>query len=81
MPLLTFSPAPSNETLLFFRRVADVLLSLALLVVLSPLLALIALAIRATSSGPVLYRQTRCGLNGRPFTFLKFRSMYPAPRC
>ena len=43
--------------------------------VLSPLLLAIALAIKLDSPGPVLFRQLRCGLHGRPFTFLKFRSM------
>jgi exopolysaccharide biosynthesis polyprenyl glycosylphosphotransferase len=45
------------------------------LVVLSPVLLAIALAVRATSSGPALFRQERIGINGRPFTMLKFRSM------
>jgi exopolysaccharide biosynthesis polyprenyl glycosylphosphotransferase len=45
------------------------------LVVLSPVLAAIALAVRLTSSGPALYRQERVGINGRSFTMLKFRSM------
>lgn len=75
MPLLTFSTAPRNELLLFVRRCADVAVSLALQIVLSPILLIVALAIKVTSRGPVLFRQTRCGLNGRPFTFLKFRSM------
>jgi exopolysaccharide biosynthesis polyprenyl glycosylphosphotransferase len=75
MPMLTFSTAPRNELLLFVRRAADAALAAVLLALLSPVLALIALAIKATSRGPVLFRQTRCGLYGRPFTFLKFRSM------
>jgi exopolysaccharide biosynthesis polyprenyl glycosylphosphotransferase len=45
------------------------------LLVLLPLLASIALAVRLSSRGPVLYRQRRIGLRGRPFTLLKFRSM------
>jgi sugar transferase/CoA-binding protein len=45
------------------------------LLVLAPALAAIALAVRSTSSGPVLYRQERVGMNGRVFTMLKFRSM------
>ena len=45
------------------------------LVLISPVLALIVLAIRLESPGPVLYRQRRIGENGRPFTMLKFRSM------
>jgi exopolysaccharide biosynthesis polyprenyl glycosylphosphotransferase len=76
MPLLTFSTAPRNELLLFVRRCVDASVSLALLVLLSPLFLIIAAAIKISSTGPVLFRQTRCGLNGRPFTFLKFRSMF-----
>lgn len=46
------------------------------LVLLAPLLALIAVAIRATSPGPALFRQQRVGLGGRPFAMLKFRTMH-----
>ena len=74
-PILTFSTAPRDELLLFVRRAIDVLVSSIALVILSPLLVAIALAIKATSRGPVLFKQVRCGLYGRPFTFLKFRSM------
>jgi exopolysaccharide biosynthesis polyprenyl glycosylphosphotransferase len=75
MPMLTFSTAPRDELLLFVRRCADVLLALVLLVILSPVFAIVALFVKLTSAGPVLFRQPRCGLHGRPFTFLKFRSM------
>jgi exopolysaccharide biosynthesis polyprenyl glycosylphosphotransferase len=75
LPLLTFSTAPRDELLLFVRRLADVTVALVLLAVLAPLFAAIALGVKLTSTGPVLFRQTRCGLRGRPFTFLKFRSM------
>ncbi len=57
------------------KRAFDLTFAAAVLAVLSPLFAVIALAIRLTSRGPVIYRQTRIGLHGRPFTFLKFRSM------
>jgi exopolysaccharide biosynthesis polyprenyl glycosylphosphotransferase len=57
------------------KRGFDILFSLTLLIVLLPLLLTIALAITATSPGPVLFRQTRLGRGGKPFTFLKFRSM------
>jgi lipopolysaccharide/colanic/teichoic acid biosynthesis glycosyltransferase len=57
------------------RRGLDVLLAAAGLVTLSPVLAVIAVAIRLDSPGPVLFRQTRVGAGGRPFTMLKFRSM------
>ena len=60
---------------LMIKRMIDVVGSLAALVVLLPLLLLIALAIKLTSRGPVLFRQERIGQYGKPFTFLKFRSM------
>jgi exopolysaccharide biosynthesis polyprenyl glycosylphosphotransferase len=75
-PLLTFSATPENEYLLFMKRVIDLLMALVFLVVLSPLLAILAVVIKLTSRGPVLYRQTRCGLGGRKFTVYKFRSMH-----
>jgi lipopolysaccharide/colanic/teichoic acid biosynthesis glycosyltransferase len=58
------------------KRLIDVLGSLALLVLLSPIFLVIAAIIKLTSRGPVLFRQQRIGEHGTPFTFLKFRSMY-----
>jgi exopolysaccharide biosynthesis polyprenyl glycosylphosphotransferase len=58
------------------KRGIDLVGSLALLVITSPLLATVALAIRLTSPGPVIFRQTRVGESCVPFEFLKFRSMY-----
>ena len=57
------------------QRTLDVVLSLVLLLLTLPLMLLTALAVRLDSKGPVLYRQERLGLHGRPFTLLKFRSM------
>ena len=62
---------------LLAKRVFDLVLAALLLVLLSPLLLLIALAIRLTSPGAALFRQERAGINGRPFRMLKFRSMRP----
>jgi exopolysaccharide biosynthesis polyprenyl glycosylphosphotransferase len=76
MPLLTFTTTPENEYLLLLKRVIDFTMALALLIILSPLLLLLAAIIRLTSEGPVLYRQVRCGLGGRKFTVYKFRSMH-----
>jgi lipopolysaccharide/colanic/teichoic acid biosynthesis glycosyltransferase len=58
------------------RRMLDILVAGALLLVLSPLLALAALAVRIDSGGPVLFRQRRVGRGLREFTMLKFRTMY-----
>lgn len=59
----------------FAKRGLDVLASLGGLVVLSPVLLGCALAVRLDSPGPILFRQARVGLGGRPFQLLKFRSM------
>jgi lipopolysaccharide/colanic/teichoic acid biosynthesis glycosyltransferase len=58
------------------KRSIDVLGSLCALIVLAPLFVLIAIAVKLTSKGPVLFKQARLGRYGVPFTFLKFRSMY-----
>ncbi len=73
--LLTFSAAPADQLSLVAKRAFDLAVSVLALIVLSPVMLLIALAIKLTSPGPVIYRHTRCGLNGRRFTLLKFRSM------
>ncbi|WP_412068229.1 undecaprenyl-phosphate glucose phosphotransferase [Rubrivirga sp. IMCC43871] len=57
------------------KRLGDIGFSLAALVLLSPLLAAIAVAVKLSSPGPVLYRQERMGLSGQTFDILKFRSM------
>jgi len=74
-PLLTFAAAPHDEIRLLIKRVIDVLLAGAGLLLLAPFMAVIALLIRITSAGPIIFRQQRCGLNGRRFTLYKFRSM------
>ena len=58
------------------KRALDVLVSLSVLAVLSPLLLYIAVRVRLSSPGPIFFRQERVGLQGRSFTILKFRSMY-----
>ncbi|HBY63129.1 MAG TPA: sugar transferase [Solibacterales bacterium] len=74
-PLLTFSATPHDEVRLMLKRAIDITVSAAALTVLSPLFLAVALVIKATSAGPVIFRQERCGLNGRRFICLKFRSM------
>ena len=58
------------------KRVFDIVAAVLALLVLLPVFVLIALAVKLTSKGPVLYRSERIGLCGEPFLFLKFRSMY-----
>ncbi|MEX2264705.1 MAG: sugar transferase [Bryobacteraceae bacterium] len=74
-PLLTFSAAPHDELRLLAKRAIDVALASAGMLALAPFMVLIACAIRLTSPGAAIFRQRRCGLNGRQFTFYKFRSM------
>ncbi|MEQ1833719.1 MAG: sugar transferase [Candidatus Eisenbacteria bacterium] len=69
------TPEPQGIYLRHGKRVLDVLGALAALVVLSPVIAVLALIVRLTSRGPVFYRSTRIGRGGRPFTFYKLRSM------
>ncbi len=74
-PIVTFSFSVASPWLLAIKRAADVAVSALLLVVLSPALALIGLAVMLDSPGPALFTQVRCGLRGRPFRIYKFRSM------
>jgi len=74
-PLLTFSSTPHDEVRLLVKRVTDILMAGAWLVLLFPFMLAVGLLIRLTSPGPVIFRQERCGLNGRRFVFYKFRSM------
>lgn len=75
-PLLSVLRKPQSEFDWFLKRSFDFITSLILLIALSPLLALTALAIRLDSRGPILFRQPRLGLNNKEFNVLKFRSMY-----
>lgn len=59
----------------FSKRIADVVISSAILLLISPIMILIAVAIKLTSTGPILYRQKRYGLGGDDITVFKFRSM------
>jgi exopolysaccharide biosynthesis polyprenyl glycosylphosphotransferase len=74
-PLLTFSAAPYDEIKLLAKRVTDILIAAAGLIVLMPFMLVIGALIRLTSPGPAIFKQVRCGLNGRLFLFYKFRSM------
>jgi exopolysaccharide biosynthesis polyprenyl glycosylphosphotransferase len=70
------SDAPQKKLSMGIKRVIDLLGSAALLLVISPLLAAIAVIIKLTSDGPVLFRQERIGRFGKRFKCLKFRTMY-----
>ncbi len=75
VPLLVFHSAPAASLQGLAKQAIDFGGALAMLVLLSPVLLLCALAVKITSPGPILFRQKRSGINGRPFTMYKFRSM------
>lgn len=73
--MLNVNASPFSGEALLIKNLEDFILSLLILILLSPLLLFLAIAVKLTSPGPVLYKQERVGLNGRPFKMLKFRSM------
>jgi exopolysaccharide biosynthesis polyprenyl glycosylphosphotransferase len=75
LPLIGLPPARASRTSLALKRAIDVVSAGAALLLLSPLLAYIAIRIRLDSDGPILFRQTRLGLGAREFTAFKFRTM------
>jgi Undecaprenyl-phosphate glucose phosphotransferase len=75
LPVIGLRESPHFGLNVVVKRAMDMLLSLTALVLLSWLFGLIALIIKLTTKGPVFYRQERCGLNGKTFHMLKFRSM------
>lgn len=74
-PTVVFRSAPEASWQGVAKQTLDFVGALVLLLLASPVFLLAALAVKLTSSGPVLFRQQRSGLNGRPFTMLKFRTM------
>jgi Undecaprenyl-phosphate glucose phosphotransferase len=75
LPVVRLNDSPLVGGSALAKRVTDATLSLVGMIVLSPLLLLIAMLVKLTSRGSVLYRQERMGLDGRTFSMLKFRSM------
>jgi len=74
-PVIHYRAQTARPSHLLIKQAIDYLAAAILIVVASPVFLLIALAVKFTSKGPIYYQQTRAGLNGRPFTLLKFRSM------
>jgi exopolysaccharide biosynthesis polyprenyl glycosylphosphotransferase len=75
LPLIHVETPRYEGRKLFTKRAFDLVVSAVLIVVLSPVLAIIALSVWLGNPGAVLFRQQRVGINGAPFTMLKFRSM------
>lgn len=75
LPMLRLDRYNPSPEYLFVKRLFDIVLSLIAIVILSPIMLITAIAIKATDGGPVLYKQSRMTQNGRDFNVLKFRSM------
>ncbi|MBS1258272.1 MAG: UDP-glucose:undecaprenyl-phosphate glucose-1-phosphate transferase [Candidatus Scalindua arabica] len=75
MPIISLRDTPLYGWNIVFKRVADVVLSLIIILVASPLMLVISLLIKTTSRGPVFYSQERMGLDGKIFNMLKYRTM------
>ena len=76
IPVLTLSETPLTGVSKLGKSIEDKVLSTLILLLISPLLITIALAIKLDSTGPVFFRQKRAGWNGKTFSIWKFRSMY-----
>ena len=76
VPLIAVNDVPLRGFNSVLKRLIDIAISAAALVLFALPMAVIAVLVRLTSPGPILYRQERMGLDGRAFTVYKFRSMY-----
>ncbi len=76
IPLIGIKQVSLNKTQRFITRLIDICVSASALLIGLPLWLCVALAVRLTSEGPVIFKQTRVGLQGEHFSMYKFRSMY-----
>lgn len=75
LPLITLSTVPEHNVAIIAKRIVDFLVAAVMAIGLLPLMLFTAILVKFTSPGPVLYRQIRCGLYGRQFQLIKFRTM------
>ena len=75
MPLIDIMPQLMPEWEKKLKRLFDVIISLLILIITLPVCAVVAIAIKLDSKGPLFFKQERCGLNGKTFIIVKFRSM------
>ena len=76
LPVISLQECPLDGINLFTKRVVDLGLAVASLVVFSPVMILIALLVKLTSRGPILFKQERVSFDGTRFSIVKFRTMY-----
>ncbi|EPJ5820625.1 undecaprenyl-phosphate glucose phosphotransferase [Pluralibacter gergoviae] len=75
IPVVPLFDTPLNGINMIFKRLEDIIISLAILFFISPVLCVIAVIIKCTSPGPVIFRQIRYGMDGKPIKVWKFRTM------
>lgn len=75
-PMVVINPEPLPIWQKFLKRFLDIIVSIIVLIVLSPLYLIVAIGVKRSSPGPIFYGQERIGKHGKPFTMYKFRSMY-----
>lgn len=76
IPIIGLKNTPLDGWGKVIKRIADILLSLISLIITAPSFFIIAIIIKLDSKGPIIYESERCGQNGKPFKFYKFRSMF-----
>ena len=75
-PVITYHTVSLNSFETVIKRLADIVISIVAIIIASPLMLFAAIAIKLESPGPIIFKQTRVGQNGRHFQIYKFRSMY-----
>ncbi len=75
MPVISVCETPFTGADGFFKRLSDIVLATIILIMITPLLLIIAVAVKTGSPGPIIFKQRRCGLDGREIVVYKFRSM------
>jgi lipopolysaccharide/colanic/teichoic acid biosynthesis glycosyltransferase len=78
-PVINLSSSPLTESALIIKWLEDKIVASLILLLISPLMAVIAILVKLSSPGPVFFIQARHGLGGRPIKVIKFRTMYHAP--
>ncbi|WP_139536496.1 undecaprenyl-phosphate glucose phosphotransferase [Klebsiella spallanzanii] len=75
VPVVPLFDTPLSGINMIFKRLEDIIVSFLIIIIISPVLLLIACAVRFTSPGPIIFRQVRYGMDGKPIKVWKFRSM------
>ncbi|BBP44318.1 undecaprenyl-phosphate glucose phosphotransferase [Thiosulfativibrio zosterae] len=76
LPVISVYDSPLNSNLAkIIKRLEDIILSVCILVLISPILVVLALGVKLTSQGPIIFKQKRYGINGKEINIYKFRSM------